>query len=75
MSSPSAPSPQANPSRTKGILALSLPLILSFWFRSLVQWIDAVYASKLGDMGDASIAAIGLSAPFEFLMIACWVGS
>lgn len=61
--------------RTKGILALSLPLIFSFWFRALTPWIDATYASTDDVLGDASIAAIGLAAPFEFLMIAFWVGS
>lgn len=75
MSSPPATGRSSNDARTKGILALSLPLVLSFWFRSLTQWVDAAYASTFRELGDASIAAIGLTAPFEFLMIACWVGS
>jgi Na+-driven multidrug efflux pump len=39
--------------------------------RSLFTFVDTVYASTLGD---AAIAAIGLTIPLEFLMIACWVG-
>lgn len=61
--------------RPPGVLRLAGPLILSFWLRSAFQWVDTIYASSLRDLGDASIAAIGLTAPFEFLMIACWVGS
>ena len=50
---------------------LSGPLILSFWMRAAFTFVDTIYASLLGD--DA-IAAIGLTVPFEFLMIALWVG-
>ena len=56
------------------LLRLAAPLVFSFWFRSAFQWVDTIYASTLDSVGDASIAAIGLTAPFEFLMIACWVG-
>jgi Na+-driven multidrug efflux pump len=71
MSSP----PDHASSPTKGVLALAGPLILSFWFRAAFQWVDTFYASTLEGVGDASIAAIGLTLPFEFLMIACWVGT
>lgn len=74
MSSPPNPTPGANRA-TKGLLQLAGPLILSFWFRSLFQWVDTVYASTIEGLGDASIAAIGLTLPFEFMMIACWVGT
>jgi len=60
---------------TKGLLQLAGPLVLSFWFRSLFQWVDTVFASTIDGLGDASIAAIGLTLPFEFMMIACWVGT
>lgn len=60
--------------RSPGVLRLAAPLVFSFWFRAAFQWVDTIYASTLGELGDASIAAIGLAAPFEFLMIACWVG-
>jgi Na+-driven multidrug efflux pump len=50
---------------------MAAPLVLSFWMRSLFTFVDTVYASTLGD---AAVAAIGLSIPLEFLMIACWVG-
>lgn len=53
------------------ILRMSAPLVVSFWMRSLFTFVDTVYASTLGD---AAIAAIGLTIPLEFLMIACWVG-
>jgi Na+-driven multidrug efflux pump len=39
--------------------------------RSLFTFVDTAYAATLGD---AAVAAVGLSIPFEFLMIACWVG-
>jgi Na+-driven multidrug efflux pump len=50
---------------------MAAPLILSFWMRSLFTFVDTAYAATLGD---AAVAAIGLSIPLEFLMIACWVG-
>jgi putative MATE family efflux protein len=53
------------------VLRMSAPLVVSFWMRSLFTFVDTLYASTLGD---TSVAAIGLSLPFEFLMIAIWVG-
>jgi putative MATE family efflux protein len=60
--------------RTTGkpeLLAMTAPLIVSFWMRSLFTFVDTYYASFLSD---AAVAAIGLSVPFEFMMIAIWVG-
>jgi len=59
---------------------LAAPLVVSFWLRSAFAWVDTIFASMLhdqqgGSLGDASIAAIGLTLPFEFLLTACWVGS
>ena len=53
------------------VLRMAAPLVVSFWMRSLFTFVDTVFAATLGD---ASVAAIGLSIPFEFLMIAVWVG-
>jgi Na+-driven multidrug efflux pump len=53
------------------LLMMTLPLIVSFWMRSLFTFVDTYYASFLSD---AAVAAIGLSFPFEFMMIAVWVG-
>ena len=50
---------------------MSGPLIVSFWMRSAFTFVDTIYAATLGD---SAVAAIGLTAPFEFLMIALWVG-
>ncbi len=50
---------------------MTAPLIVSFWMRSLFTFVDLLFARTLGD---AAVAAIGLSFPFEFLMIAVWVG-
>jgi putative MATE family efflux protein len=50
---------------------MTLPLVVSFWMRSLFTFVDTYYASFLSD---AAVAAIGLSFPFEFMMIAVWVG-
>jgi putative MATE family efflux protein len=60
-----------SPARRPGLLAMTAPLIVSFWMRSLFSFVDTYYASFLSD---AAVAAIGLSFPFEFMMIAVWVG-
>ncbi|MFN7964147.1 MAG: MATE family efflux transporter [Acidobacteriota bacterium] len=57
--------------RELSILQMSAPLVVSFWMRSLFTFVDTIFAATLGD---ASVAAIGLSLPFEFGMIAIWVG-
>ena len=67
--------------KSPSILRLTGPLVVSFWLRSAFAWVDTFFAAELEDLeqvpglGDASIAAIGLALPFEFLTIACWVGS
>ncbi len=53
------------------ILRLSAPLVVSFWMRAAFSLVDTVYAATIGDH---AVAAIGLTVPFEFLMIALWVG-
>ena len=53
------------------LLMMTVPLVISFWMRSLFTFVDTYYASYLSD---AAVAAIGLSFPFEFMMIAVWVG-
>jgi len=53
------------------LLRLAAPLVLSFWMRAAVTLVDTIYASFVGD---AAVAAVGLTIPFEFLMIAAWVG-
>ena len=57
--------------RAPGLLRMTGPLVVSFWMRALFSFVDTYYASFLGD---ASVAAIGLSYPFELVMIAVWVG-
>src|SRR5262245_27090458 len=57
--------------RSQNVLRMAAPIVISFWMRSLFTFIDTFYASTLGD---EAVAAIGLSIPFEFLMIAVWVG-
>ena len=53
------------------ILQMAAPLVVSFWMRSLFAVVDTFYA---GTLGDAAVAAIGLTLPFELAMIAVWVG-
>ena len=67
------PAPEGAPSAfaQSGVLRLAAPLVVSFWMRSLFALVDTVYAATLGD---AEVAAVGLTVPLEFLMIACWVG-
>ena len=62
------------------LLPLALPLVISFWLRSAFAWVDTIFASLLhsdvdGAIGDASIAAIGLALPLDFLLTAFWVGT
>lgn len=59
---------------TPNVLRMAAPLVVSFWMRALFSFVDTIYASKLGPGSDAAVAAIGLSFPFEFLMIAVWIG-
>src|SRR5262249_54091867 len=75
MYSPSASPPQALPASdaAPGLLRMTAPLIVSFWMRSLFTFVDTFYAAWLG-LGDAPVAAIGLSIPFEFVMAAVWLG-
>ncbi len=58
----------------KSLAVLAWPLIVSFTLRSGFAWVDRIYAANLEDV-DAAQAAIGLTMPFEFLLIACWVGA
>jgi Na+-driven multidrug efflux pump len=53
------------------VLRMAAPIVVSFWMRSAFTFVDTAYAATLGD---AAVAAVGLTIPFEFLMIACWVG-
>ena len=53
------------------VLRMAAPLVVSFWMRAAVTLVDTVFASRVGD---AAVAAIGLTVPFEFVMIAVWVG-
>ena len=55
----------------KSVLILAAPLVVSFVMRSLFTFVDTIYAATLGD---AAVAAIGLTIPLEFVMIALWVG-
>jgi Na+-driven multidrug efflux pump len=50
---------------------MATPLVISFWMRAAFAFVDTAYAATIGD---AAVGAIGLTAPFEFLMIALWVG-
>lgn len=59
------------PPKRPTLLMMTVPLVVSFWMRSLFTFVDTYYASFLSD---AAVAAIGLSFPFEFVMIAVWVG-
>ena len=60
-------SPRPSPS----VLRMAAPLVISFWMRAAVSLIDTVFAAQIGD---SAVAAIGLTVPFEFIMIAVWIG-
>ncbi len=53
------------------LLRMSAPLVVSFTMRSAFTLVDSFYAATIAD---SAVAAIGLTMPFEFLMIALWVG-
>jgi len=53
------------------VLRMTGPLVVSFWMRAAFTLVDTIYAATIGD---AAVAAIGLTVPFEFLMIAFWIG-
>jgi len=57
---------------SRSVLHLAWPLVLSFWMRQLFTFVDAWFAA---DIGDHAVAGIGLAFPYEFLMIAFWVGT
>ena len=57
--------------QSASVLWMAAPLVVSFWMRAAVTFVDTIFASFIGD---ASVAAIGLTVPLEFLMIAAWVG-
>jgi len=63
-------SPAARPA-DPSVLRLAAPLVVSFWMRAGVTFVDTIYAALVGD---PAVAAIGLTVPFEFVMIAIWVG-
>jgi len=50
---------------------MTAPLVVSFVMRAAFTLVDTIYAATIGD---AAVAAIGLTVPFEFLMIAVWIG-
>src|SRR6266704_3287398 len=66
------PADRARSAPQPTILGMAAPIILSFTMRSLFTFVDMFYASTLGDKAVAVVGA--LSMPFEFLMIATWVG-
>jgi len=53
------------------VLRMAAPLMVSFFLRGAFTFVDTAYAAIIGD---SAVAAIGLTVPFEFLMIAIWVG-
>ncbi len=73
MSAASRSDGAGRPVAMPGLLEMTAPLVVSFWMRSAFSFVDTYYASFL-PAKDAAVAAIGLSVPFEFVMIAVWVG-
>ncbi len=53
------------------VLRMAAPLVVSFWMRAAVTFVDTIYAAFIGD---EAVAAVGLTLPFEFLMIGAWIG-
>ena len=53
------------------VLRMAAPLVVSFVMRAAFTLVDTVFAATIGD---PAVAAIGLTIPFEFVLIAIWVG-
>ncbi len=53
------------------VLRMAAPLVVSFVMRAAFTMVDTIFAATIGD---AAIAAIGLTIPFEFVLIAIWIG-
>ena len=53
------------------VLRMAAPLVVSFLMRAAFTMVDTVFAATIGD---PAVAAIGLTIPFEFVLIALWVG-
>ena len=53
------------------VLRMAAPLVVSFVMRAAFTMVDTVFAATIGD---AAVAAIGLTIPFEFVLIAIWIG-
>jgi Na+-driven multidrug efflux pump len=53
------------------LLGMAWPLVISFVMRAAFTLVDTAFAASIGD---AAVAAVGLTLPFEFLMIAAWAG-
>jgi putative MATE family efflux protein len=53
------------------VLRMAAPLVVSFVMRAAFTMVDTVFAATIGD---PAVAAIGLTIPFEFVLIAIWVG-
>lgn len=71
MATTAPPSSSTPPTVGPSVLRMSGPLVVSFWMRSAFTFVDTIYAARIGD---EAVAAIGLTVPFEFAMIALWVG-
>lgn len=58
--------------RRPAILGLAAPLVISFWIRGSFTLVDTVFAAGIGE---TTVAALALTVPYEFALIACWVGA
>ncbi|MFN2431614.1 MAG: MATE family efflux transporter [Gemmatimonadota bacterium] len=63
--------PPSATAKPPSVLRMAGPLVVSFWMRAAFTFVDTIYAALIGD---SAVAAIGLTVPFEFMMIALWVG-
>lgn len=58
--------------RRPAILGLAAPLVISFWIRGSFTLVDTIFAAGIGE---TTVAALALTVPYEFALIACWVGA
>ncbi|GIW72560.1 MAG: MATE family efflux transporter [Planctomycetota bacterium] len=64
--------PAGEPPASQSVFQLAWPLMVSFVMRSLFNLVDTFFAATVGD---AAVAAIGMTIPLEMAFVAVWVGS
>ncbi len=63
-----------DPNIIKGLLILSLPVMLNNFARTIHDLVDMFFLGKITDMGSESIAAVQITFPITFMYISLGIG-